>query len=94
MPAAAPEEASAAQGTAAAAPAASRDPLEDLLEPTPSAASPEPPKPGEIMKPTYFAMHKHTGTEPSLQQNGSLNARDALHCCSLYIPCQTTAQAR
>ena len=32
---------------AAAAPASARDPLEDLLEPTPSAASPEPPKPSE-----------------------------------------------
>ena len=35
-----------ANGAPAAAPAASRDPLEDLMEPTPSAASPEPPKPG------------------------------------------------
>ena len=32
---------------AAAAPAPSRDPLEDLMEPTPSAASPQPPMPGE-----------------------------------------------
>ena len=45
-PAAAAGEAGPA-AAAAAAPALARDPLEDLLEPTPSAASPEPPKPGE-----------------------------------------------
>ena len=39
VPAAAPGEASAAQGTATAPSAASRNPLEDLLEPTPGGAS-------------------------------------------------------
>ena len=60
------QDATPANGAPAAAPAASRDPLEDLMEPTPSAASPEPPKPGApLLGLSSSRTHQHALNEAS-----------------------------
>ena len=59
-----------ANGAPAAAPAASRDPLEDLMEPTPSAASPEPPKPGAPLLGLPSWTHQHALNWASCHRSG------------------------
>ncbi|CAK0759184.1 hypothetical protein CVIRNUC_002678 [Coccomyxa viridis] len=76
--AAAPEQdAMPANGAPAAAPAASRDPLEDLMEPTPSAASPEPPKPVARDDPFSVSGDLHGlmgGAPPEIRPTGDIAA--------------------